>query len=161
MMTTMKSSPADWAGRIREDRDRSLVGSLWIVAASLGVLATLLISGCSSSSSAHAVNGPQARDALKIALDEWKKGESSKSLASAATPMVVQDFEWDSGAKLIDYEIIDDGKAEDANLRIQVKLTTSGGAGQGKAQGKTAEKKVWYLVGTSPKLTVFRDMLRR
>jgi len=161
MMTTSKSIPTEWAGLIRENRDRSLYGTLWVVAACLGVLATLLLSGCSNPSRAHAVDVPRARDALKIALDEWKKGESPESLASASTPMIVQDFEWGSGAKLIDYQIIDDGKAEDANLRIQVKLTTSGGTGQGKTQGKNAEKKVWYLVGTSPKVTVFRDMLRR
>ena len=75
--------------------------------------------------------------------------------------MTVQDFDWVAGAKLIDYQLVDDGKADDANLRVQVKLTMSGGQAQGKSQSKTAEKKVWYLVGTSPQVTVFRDMLRR
>ena len=105
------------------------------------MLATLLLPGCSNSSAAHAVDEPQARDALKIALDEWKKGESIKSLASSSTPMIVQDFEWDSGAKLIDYQIIDDGKAEDANLRIQREAHHDGGPTAGSNQGKTAEKK--------------------
>jgi hypothetical protein len=159
MMNSAKLLQAEWMGLIREDRNRSLIGTLWIVAASLGVLATLLLSGCSSSSRAHAVDVPQARDALKLALDAWKQGQDPKSLASASTPMIVQDFEWAAGTKLVDYQIIDDGKAEDANLRVQVKLALN--AVQGKTAGKSAEKKVWYLVGTSPKVTVFRDMLRR
>ncbi len=72
--------------------------------------------------------------------------------------MTVQDFDWMAGAKLIDYQIIDDGKAYDANLRVQVKLSLSS---PGKASGKATEKKVWYVVGTSPSVTVFRDALRR
>ncbi len=72
--------------------------------------------------------------------------------------MTVQDFDWAAGARLVDYQVIDDGKAYDANLRVQVKLTLNG---PGKSQGKAAEKTVWYLVGTSPSVTVFRDMLRK
>jgi hypothetical protein len=145
----------------RLDRNPSLYGSLWVVAACLLVLATLFLPGCSNYSSANPVDVPQARDALKIALDAWKKGETTKSLASSSTPMTVQDFEWDGGAKLIDYQLIDDGKAEDANLRVAVKLSMSDVPGTKKAQGKAVEKKASYVVGTSPRLTVFRDMLRR
>jgi hypothetical protein len=141
----------------RSDRKSSLYGSLGVVAACLAVLATLLFSGCSSYSNAKPVDVSQARDVLKIALDAWKKGESSATLASSSTPMTVQDFEWDSGAKLIDYQLTDDGKPEDANLRIGVKLTLSGKQGS----AKPLEKKASYVVGTSPRLTVFRDMLRR
>ena len=72
--------------------------------------------------------------------------------------MTVQDFDWAAGAKLIDYQLVDDGKAQDANLTVQVKLTLSDPA---KDKGKTTEKKVWYLVGTSPSVTVFRDAFRR
>jgi hypothetical protein len=143
------------------DRNLSDYGTLAVLAACLATLATLLLPGCSNPSSAHAVDMPRARDALKIALDEWKKGESPKSVESASTPIVVQDFDWASGAKLIDYQIVDDGKAYDANLRVQVKLTMSGGQSQGKAEAKAAEKRVWYLVTTSPKVTVFRDMPKR
>jgi len=161
MIGTTKSSPADWAALMREDRDRSLVGSLWVVAACLILLAILFVSGCSNPSRAGAVDPPQAREALKIALYAWRKGESPQSLASSSTPMTVQDFEWDAGAQLIDYQLMDDGKAEDANLRVQVKLTMRGGQGNGKTKGKNAEKKASYVVGTSPRVTVFRDMLRR
>jgi hypothetical protein len=125
------------------------------------MVATLLLPGCGDPSRAHAVNEPTARDALKTALDGWKNGQTTASFASASSPMIVQDFEWDSGAKLLDYELIDDGKAFDANLRVQVKLTLSGAEGKAAPVTKKTEKKVWYIVGTSPKVTVFRDMLRK
>ena len=72
--------------------------------------------------------------------------------------MTVQDFEWDTGAKLIDYQLVDDGRADGPNLRIQVKLTTIGEPVKGKKEAKPAEKKASYVVGTSPRLTVFRDI---
>lgn len=128
----------------------------WL-AAGVVALAALPLSGCSGYSQASPVDAPRAREALKIALDHWKNGEDAKSLASSATPMVVQDFEWTQGAKLIDYQVIDD-KEEGANLRVQVKLTLSN---LGKNRSKPIEKKAWYVVGTSPSLTVFRDIMRR
>jgi hypothetical protein len=156
MNHTMKSGVTGWADLIREDRDRSFYGSLWVAAACLAVLSLLLISGCSGSTHASAVNASLARDSLKIALDHWKKGEDPASLSSSATPMTAQDFEWSSGAKLLDYEILDDGKEEAANLRVQVKITL-GPEGKKKAVEKTAT----YVVGTSPSVTVFRDIMKR
>ena len=159
MNRAQKSIPVAYPAQGSEDENASYYGTLAVVGACLATLATLLLPGCSNPSSAHAVDMPRARDALKIVLDEWKKGESPQSLASASTPIVVQDFDWAAGAKLIDYEIVDDGRAFDANLRVQVKLNMSGG--QNQSQAKPAEKRVWYLVTTSPKLTVFRDMPKR
>jgi len=34
----------------------------------------------------------------------------------------VQDFDWSGGMKLLDYEVLDDGKPESANLVARVKL---------------------------------------
>jgi hypothetical protein len=129
----------------------------WL-AAGLVVLVVLPPTGCGGSSRAHAVNPTRAREALRIALDQWKKGEDPRSLESSATPMTIQDFDWAGGARLIDYQVIDDGQPQGANLSVQVKLTLSSPT---KGQGKAGAKKVWYLVGTSPSVTVFRDMLRR
>ncbi len=136
--------------------DRSLSGRLRAIGAGVGVLAVLVLSGCSGSSRAGAVDAPLAREALKMALDHWKNGEDPNSLASSGTPMTAQDFEWAAGAKLIDYQILDEGKVEDANLRVQVKITLGP---QGKS--KAVEKKASYVIGTSPSVTVFRDVLRR
>jgi len=156
MIGTIKSMPSDVGNRHRDPRSLSHYGSLGVIAACLGAMLILALSGCSSSR-AHAVDQPRAREALRTALDRWKQGESPKSLASSATPMTVQDLEWEGGAKLIDYQIVDDGQPADANLRVKVRLTTS----SARAGGKNTEKTVSYLVTTSPSVTVFRDMLRR
>jgi hypothetical protein len=150
--STVFSDPMFRWGR----HDVSWYGTLGVVAACLGVLATLFFSGCSGSAVAHAVDPPRAREALKTALDHWKNGEDPKSLESSATPMTAQDFEWASGAKLLDYQILDDGKEEDTNLRVQVKITLAP-----QAKGKPVEKKASYVIGTSPRVTVFRDIMRR
>jgi hypothetical protein len=151
----MKKSVIVWAARSWKDRDGSLYGSLWVVAATLGVLVVPGLSGCWGPSRANPVDASLARESLKVALDHWKQGEDPKLLQSSATPMVARDFDWDSGAKLLDYQILDD-KEEDANLRVQVKITLSQ---QGKS--KAVEKKASYVVGTSPSVTVFRDIMRR
>lgn len=161
MHEVTRTSPAPLAGLVAANRDPSLYGTLWVVVACLAVLATLLLPGCGDPSRAHAVNEPSARDALKTALDGWKNGKTPASFAAASSPMIVQDFEWDSGARLLDYQLVDDGKPYDANLRVQVKLTVEGADAKAAPATKKTEKTVWYLVGTSPKVTVFRDMLRK
>jgi len=156
MIAPTKSTVFGYPLPQRIEGDASWYGTLWMLAACLGLLTILFFSGCSGPT--HAVDESRARVALKTALEQWKKGEGPRSLASSATPMTVQDFDWAAGAKLLDYQLVDDGKAQDANLLVQVKLTLSD---PGKDKGNGTEKKVWYLVGTSPSVTVFRNMFRR
>jgi hypothetical protein len=137
---------------------RSAVSRRRWLAAGLVVLAAPPLAGCWSSSRAHAVDPPRAREALKTALEHWKLGQSPQSLSSAPTPITVQDFDWSGGARLIDYQLIDEGQAKDANLSIRVKLVLDSSK---KGSSKPTEKAVWYLVTTSPSVTVFRDTLRR
>ena len=92
-----QSAPLGSARSGHAGRNSIAYGSAWMVAACLAVVSALFSPGCSGSSGAYAVDEPQARDALKLALDAWKKGETSRSLASSSSPMTVQDFEWDSG----------------------------------------------------------------
>jgi hypothetical protein len=75
--------------------------------------------------------------------------------------MTVQDFERDTGSKLIDHPPLDERKTGGANLRIQVKITTIGESVNGKKEAKPAEKKASYVVGTSHRLTVFRGIIKR
>jgi hypothetical protein len=115
-----------------------------------------MFSGCSGAA-AHAVDPSRAQDSLISALDHWKKGDNLGVLASSSTPMTVQDFDWQGGAKLVDYQLVGEGQKRDANLSVKVKLTLAPKQGN----GKNVEKTVYYLVGTSPSVTVFRDMFRR
>lgn len=123
------------------------------VMAALFALATssTLLSGCSGPAKSARVEPSRAREALRTALESWKKGEPIESLKSASPPIVAQDFDWMAGSKLVGYEVTGDGKDDDANLRIPVRLTLRN------TQGAEVQKSVSYVVGTSPAITVFRD----
>jgi hypothetical protein len=111
-----------------------------------------LLAGCSDIPPKAAPVVPErARTALVAALDTWQAGQSIESLASATPAIVVQDFDWMQGKQLVSYQIEGDGESQDANLRIDVELELSEGG------GKSATKRVSYIVGTDPSLTVFRS----
>jgi hypothetical protein len=152
MAKTFTSYQAELA--LGSEMDR--YGTLGVIFACLAAIAVFAMSGCSSTA-AHAVDTSRAREALVATLDHWKKGDSPDSLPSSTMPMTVQDFDWQDGAKLLDYQVQGDGEAKDANLSIKVKLSLDG------VQGKSrkVEKTVSYLVTTSPSITVFRDALKR
>jgi hypothetical protein len=118
------------------------------------VLAAVALAGCSTGpKTAAPVEPTRARAALVATLDAWKAGRPIDSMPQADPPVVAQDFDWIAGAKLDAYTVLDDGKPEDANLRVRVQLTVrpAGGAAP-------VKKTVAYVVGTDPKLTVFRAM---
>lgn len=108
--------------------------------------------GCGDKPVAAPVEPEKARQALRTALGAWKGGQTIDSLAQATPPIIAQDFDWMAGAKLTEYQLLDDGQAEDANLRVKVKLSIRD------KQGQAVTKTVVYVVGTDPKLTVFRGL---
>jgi hypothetical protein len=109
--------------------------------------------GCSGTSGLDTVRPDLAKDTLILALTDWKNGVEVPDLLQARTPpIVVQDMDWSAGTKLQEFELQGEGKSVGANLSIEVQLTLVDSA------GKSTQQKVWYLVGTDPALTVFRDM---
>ena len=113
--------------------------------------AALLLSGCSHSPRAAPVDATRAHEALKTALDGWKKGDSPSALQDGSS-ITVQDVDWLAGARLVDYQVDGESKAVEANLYVPVKLTLR------TTKGKEVRKKVNYVVGTSPIVTVFRAL---
>lgn len=113
--------------------------------------AALLFAGCSGSNRAAPVDPARAQEALKTALDGWKKGDSPTSLQTGSPSITVQDLDWMAGAKLLAYRVEGEGRAVEANLYVPVELTLR------TPKGKEVKKSVHYVVGTSPILTVFRD----
>ena len=112
-------------------------------------LACATIGGCSNyPAKAAPVEPAKAMSALTTALDAWQAGQKIESLASASPEIVVQDLDWMQGKKLAGYKIVGDGLSQDANLRVEVELSLG--------DASTA-KRVAYIVGTDPKLTVFRS----
>lgn len=113
------------------------------------------LSGCGASGyQAPVLDLPKARETLTSVLDGWKEGKTPDSLQKRSPPIIVQDIDWTSGAKLVKYELSGDGTEADGSLLTQVKLTLQS------SRGGPKEKTVTYIVGTSPGLTVLRDILR-
>jgi len=125
----------------------------------LGIAGLLFLSwipllglGCDSSHALHPVSPATARQTLETVLAGWKEGKPPDAWRKEKPEIVVQDIDWSMGKKLVGYEILGEGRAVDANLYCDVKLELAEEAG---AKSKT----VTYLVGTSPVLTVFRQII--
>jgi hypothetical protein len=104
--------------------------------------------GCSSMPQvAPPVEPERAIRVLDATLTAWKDGTAITAVSEASEPVVVQDFDWLQGRGLADFERLDEGVSQDANLRVSVRLTFA---------DPPEEKTVAYIVGTGPKLTVFR-----
>jgi hypothetical protein len=115
-------------------------------------IAVALLPGCINSPAAGPVDPDRARKALETTLEGWKKGDAPAALSNSTPPITAQDLDWLGGAKLVDYTVTGDGKSIEANLYVPVTLTLK------TAKGKEVKKKVTYIVGTSPYLTVFRSL---
>jgi hypothetical protein len=111
-----------------------------------------LAAGCSRQQRAAPVNVSLAQESLRKSLDSWKKGDDPGSLRHGSPSITVQDLDWKNGYKLTDYEIIGEGKYDDANLRCPVKLKLL------EPNGKEVSREVTYMVGTDPSITVFREI---
>jgi hypothetical protein len=92
-----------------------------------------------------------ARQSLREVLETWKNGGSLEALRQNS-PIVAQDMDWRTGSVLLRYEILGEGKNDDANLRCPVKLTLRD------QRGREVKKQVTYIIGTDPVITVFREM---
>ena len=118
----------------------------------IALLVVAPLAGCSGSRGSAPVDAARARAALGAALDGWKKGDAPAALNAGPAPVTVQDLDWVAGARLLDYQVTGEGKAEHVNLRIPVTLTLK------TADGQEIRKDVNYVVGTSPIVTVFRAL---
>ena len=67
-------------------------------------LVGLLLAGCSKPVVLEG-NAGDARQTLTTVLDAWKQGEGTSNFAKRTPPWVVADEDWDSGVKLLEYEI--------------------------------------------------------
>lgn len=112
-----------------------------------------VISGCSDPVGAP-VKLNTAQQILSGAMECWKEGKTPKDLLAASPPVFVQEQEWNDGVTLVDYEIISNDQPVGPNLIATVKLKLE------KPAGKVTEKTATYVVGTSPSLTVYRNIMR-
>lgn len=90
---------------------------------------------------------------MTTALERWKNGDRPETLRSGGDAVTVMDPDWNGGLALASYDVLGAGESKGANLYCSVKIIVRN------ADGQAHEKAVSYVVGTSPALTVFRDLL--
>jgi hypothetical protein len=119
------------------------------IAAWLAMAAGLVALGGCGPAAAKQADPEAARQALRQALESWKKGEAPDSLKSASPPVVVVDRDWRRGAKLLDYELSETPAPNGFDQQFTVSITLED-AGRKKSQ------KVAFNVATHPKRVVVR-----
>jgi hypothetical protein len=114
------------------------------------VLLLAMLAGCGGSGATPA-DADTARSALQTALEAWKN-DSLERLARAAQPIIFNDHDVRAGRMLLDYKIHSDDRFGNA-VRCPVVLSLRD------KQGRTFEKRISYLVDTSPKIVIVREDL--
>lgn len=95
-----------------------------------------------------------AKKSLVDVMEHWKSGGAIDDLRKQQPEIVAQEMWWSQGRKLIGFQLVGEGRVEDANWFCDVELEVSEG------DGKAPVKKTFtYVIGTDPVITVFRAIL--
>jgi hypothetical protein len=129
-------------------------GDRWPRISTLILIFTMMICGCSGEPRAAAVDVAVARVTLEQVMEHWKSGGKIDELRDREPEVVVQESLWSEGRKLMEYSLVGEGRPEDANWFCEVELTLESNGGN-----EPVKKKITYVVGTDPVLTVFRAIL--
>jgi hypothetical protein len=113
-------------------------------------VACLLVVGCGRSNAPTDV--PSAKAALTAALECWKAGQSPDSLRQRSPSIIMVDDAWQKGDKLESFETVGPETDDGVNLHCTVKLAINN------EQGVRRSEQLAYIVGTSPTITIFRDL---
>jgi len=117
-----------------------------------GLLMLMMAPGCGGGrTEAPPVDADQGRVVLRNALDAWKSGKPSDSLAGETPPVRVADEDWLAGMQLVSYEIDPKDKLIGDVLRCPVALSLK------EKTGKGVKKRVYYNVATAPSPSVIRQ----
>jgi hypothetical protein len=90
-----------------------------------------------------------ARSSLTTFLDAWKEGKRPESLKEGEPEIIVGAPEWNEGARLVNYRLLEPVSDDGSNLHAPVELELEDGA------GARTRQEVMYIVGTHPTITIF------
>ena len=113
-------------------------------------LALSATSGCRRRQAAQPVDPDKAREVLRTTLGAWQKGESADSLRQQWPAITAADPKWQSGHRLLRYEIAGKDQVVGGDLRCDVVLVLKA------PDGKQTEEKAVFSVSTAPALVVVR-----
>lgn len=117
-----------------------------------GFLLTLLCcavfaGGCGHSARNLSLDPDLAKKSCVTFMEAWKAG---KRVGDLHPDIIGRDEAWEGDFKLVRYELLPE-TSDGTNLHIPVKLTLKN------PKGKESQETVTYVVGTSPKVSVFRE----
>ena len=112
------------------------------------VVLSCTILGCDRSARSLSLNQPKAREACNEFLTAWKNG---KQVADLKPKIIGRDSDWETGKKLESFEILKDERSDGPNLHLTVRRIVKD------STGREIQQEVFYVVGTSPVVTVFRS----
>ena len=111
-----------------------------------------LLTGCSSS--LVEVDSDTAQEALVTVMESWKEGKAPDDLLDERPSITVQETDWNDEIKLLEYHLFEDSRPAGPNLVARVKLKLS------KQDGAVIEKTATYVIATSPKISVYRNLMK-
>lgn len=110
-----------------------------------------VLSGCSKPLD-EPVDPNKATEVLNTAFGAWKQGESYGELAKRQPPIYFNEPEWESGKKLLKYEL-GPVTLSGRQGRCSVKLSLQDSA------GKLTERAIGYQIDTMPTMVITREAL--
>lgn len=125
--------------------DRRRIG-VWAVS----LVCLSLAAGCDRGSRRLSLNQHLARDSFTAFLDAWEEGRKPESLRQGEPEIIVGDYAWNSGYRLLDYELGGEEHNDGTNLHLSATLVLEN------PQGRQSRQQVTYIVGTDPVITIFR-----
>jgi hypothetical protein len=104
--------------------------------------------GCGGGSLPPMASPDQARSALTTALEAWKSDASIEALTKRQPPIYFNEPRLKSDAKLLNFQLRDSHEMYGQSVRIEVDMTFQ------QKDGTTKERKVSYLIDTSPAIVI-------
>lgn len=116
----------------------------------IAVIAALLIgaAGCDGGARDLALDPDLARSSVRSFLDAWQRGGTADELNAADPQIVAGDPDFKAGKSLVAYRVLPEETDDGTNLHVSVELELKDGA-------RVRKKRVTYVVGTSPVVTIF------
>jgi hypothetical protein len=126
---------------------KSIHDWFWLV----GCVAVLTpLGGCNQGARSLMLDQDVARQSLETFLKSWQEGKAPADLKNATPAIIVGDADWEAGKKLVEYKRLPEEKSDGTNLHMVAELTLR------RADGNLSKRKINYVVGTSPVITIFR-----
>lgn len=98
-----------------------------------------------------ASNPDVARQALEKALAHWQAGQTADTLASASPQIYVNDYDWQDGRKLKQFQLA--GPAEEVGLQVRLPVALE----VEQSGGQIVRSQVSYSVSTTPVVSIVRE----